>query len=184
MIYRCSDHTRWETRDILSMLQIDRGSAPVISIAGGGGKTTTAFCLKHGFAERKEPVLLTTTTHMRRPTGPEVLLEDSETEFQTKLKKYGWVIAGLPAENGKISSMPDTFLEKTHHIQMSDISDGSIFFKFHTKFHCLLSFLTLLAENRYLHQTVPRRSPDISSCSSRKFPPALPSAIPASKIPW
>lgn len=112
MIYRCSDHTRWETRDILSMLQIDRGSAPVISIAGGGGKTTTAFCLKRGFAERKEPVLLTTTTHMRRPTGPEVLLEDSETEFQTKLKKYGWVIAGLPAENGKISSMPVAFLEK------------------------------------------------------------------------
>lgn len=112
MIYRCSDHTRWETRDILSMLQIDKGSAPVISIAGGGGKTTTAFCLKQGFVDRKEPVLLTTTTHMGRPVGPEVLLEDSETEFQTKLKKYGWVIAGMPAEHGKISSMPDEFLEK------------------------------------------------------------------------
>lgn len=32
-------------------------------------------------------MLLTTTTHMRRPTGPEVLLEDSETEFQTKTEE-------------------------------------------------------------------------------------------------
>ncbi len=49
------------------LLELDGNSQPVISIVGGGGKTTALFTLASEFREKGRRVLVTTTTAMFKP---------------------------------------------------------------------------------------------------------------------
>jgi len=67
-----------------------RASDKVISIVGGGGKTSLMFLLAHAFQEKGIKVVTTTTTHILKPTslqtGGVVFL--NRDGFQDKLQEY------------------------------------------------------------------------------------------------
>ena len=72
-----------------------RESDKVISIVGGGGKTSLMFLLAHAFQEKRFKVVSTTTTHILKPTpqqSGEVILffrDDFQDKLQDCLKRYG-----------------------------------------------------------------------------------------------
>lgn len=73
----------------------------IISLIGGGGKSSIASYLASSFAENGENVVITTTTHI------------SSTEFvEAELGFFEGSVSvlGTPCENGKYSALPDSRL--------------------------------------------------------------------------
>lgn len=71
----------------------------IVSIVGSGGKTTLLYALARECASNGEKVVITTTTHIRRPEEPDFLLADSQIPLVA-----GRVTAvGENASNGKFS---------------------------------------------------------------------------------
>ena len=72
-----------------------RETDKVISIVGGGGKTSLMFLLAHTFQQKGFKAISTTTTHILKPTpqqtGGVVLLsrDDFQDKLQDCLKRYG-----------------------------------------------------------------------------------------------
>lgn len=97
-------------------------AAPVVSVVGAGGKTTTIGRMVREAKKRGREALVFTTTHMREENcpwftlesegGKENSLEKVESLFQT----YGSVCIGRAADGGKIKSISeplrDILLEK------------------------------------------------------------------------
>ncbi|RGT72137.1 putative selenium-dependent hydroxylase accessory protein YqeC [Ruminococcus sp. AF18-22] len=84
--------------------------APVISVVGAGGKTTTIWRMAEEFVKRNKPVIVTTTTHMKKEAFPWFLCEPSVGEMERLLEAYKKVCVGAPAENGKIQAVSKEFL--------------------------------------------------------------------------
>lgn len=85
-----------------------RESDKVISIVGGGGKTSLMFLLAHTFQQKGLKVISTTTTHILKPsiqqTGAVVLFsrDDFQDKLQDCLKRYGHATVAhhlLPSNN-------------------------------------------------------------------------------------
>ena len=75
----------------------------VISLVGGGGKTTLLYALARRFAAEGQRVLVSTTTHIQRPSAnyaPERAARDALWQAGT------YAVAGAPAENGKLTQPP------------------------------------------------------------------------------
>lgn len=87
-------------------------TAPVISVAGAGGKTTTIERIAQNYREQGRPVIVTTTTHMAVSCDPRFLLEPSMEKLAIMLRQQGWAWVGLPAENGKMKAVPEGFLKQ------------------------------------------------------------------------
>lgn len=62
-------------------------SCRVISIVGAGGKTSTMFQLAKEYAGMGKRVIVTTSTHIFRPDGYEVVLE-AQPEWQNQLMEF------------------------------------------------------------------------------------------------
>lgn len=86
--------------------------APVISVVGAGGKTSTIMRLKNEYVQAGRRAVVTTSTHMARPDSPAFLSRPSLREAKEILKREGWVMAGILSEHGKISPMPDEFFRE------------------------------------------------------------------------
>ena len=83
---------------IAALLQIGRG---VTAIIGGGGKTTLMEVLAEELSQ-KGSVILTTTTHIRRPAQYETLTDADEALVSAALSHSRVVCVGEAAEEGKL----------------------------------------------------------------------------------
>ena len=72
----------------------------VISLVGGGGKTTLLYALARWYSAQGQWVLVSTTTHIRRPDAnyaPDEAARDALWQAGT------YAVAGVPAEGGKLT---------------------------------------------------------------------------------
>ena len=83
---------------IAALLQIGRG---VTAIIGGGGKTTLMEVLAEELSQ-KGSVILTTTTHIRRPAQLETLTDADEALVSAALSRSRVICVGEAAEEGKL----------------------------------------------------------------------------------
>ena len=75
----------------------------VISLVGGGGKTTLLYALARHYSAQGQRVLVSTTTHIRRPDAnyaPDEAARDALWQAGT------YAVAGVPAEGGKLTMPP------------------------------------------------------------------------------
>ena len=75
----------------------------VISLVGGGGKTTLLYALARHYSAQGQGVLVSTTTHIRRPDAnyaPDEAARDALWQAGT------YAVAGVPAEGGKLTMPP------------------------------------------------------------------------------
>lgn len=91
-----------ETDSLLEALGIDTCRSGVLAVVGAGGKTSTIFRLAEEFATKGLKVAVTTTTHMVRESGA---LAKTAEESCKILKQQSVIIAGRPANEGKITSL-------------------------------------------------------------------------------
>ena len=97
----------------------------VISLVGGGGKTTLMYAMAAHCVRKNWHVLVTTTTHIMRPPGAVWAQTDAEL---FRLWEHGsYAVAGTAAPGGKMTVPPQKQLE--HWMQLADIvlieADGS-----------------------------------------------------------
>ena len=78
---------------LTELLDIDVNSKKIISVVGGGGKTSLIFRLAEELAEQGKKVIVTTTTHMAfEPERP--FARDGElNKVRETLRKYGYTVA-------------------------------------------------------------------------------------------
>lgn len=86
------------SREIAPLLGIGRG---VIALIGGGGKTTLMETLARELG-RRGSVILTTSTHIRRPEHMSVLDGSDKDALRRTLARGVPVCVGCPAEDGKL----------------------------------------------------------------------------------
>ena len=85
----------------------------VTAIIGAGGKTSLLHSLAEKYISEGKSVFVTTTTHMLIET--DTILSDNPELITAKLKKEGYVMAGLP-EGTKITALSeDTYAEVCIH---------------------------------------------------------------------
>ena len=96
----------------------------VISLAGGGGKTTLLFALGRELSSRKEGVVLTTTTKIWEPAPSSdfaLFISDQISEVEKWiLKNLGaspyLLIAAARLANGKLQGIAPSWVEKIHSL--------------------------------------------------------------------
>lgn len=119
----------WEQR-----LPFLREKGHVISLTGGGGKTTLMYALAAHCAGKGWKVLVLTTTHIRKPVGKPVIVlkkdmgwEEAQKERARMWQQNQFVVAGTPAKDDKLMALPREMQDDW--IRAADIvfveSDGS-----------------------------------------------------------
>lgn len=86
-------------RSLLEALGIGRDCPRVISLVGGGGKTSTMYQLADELAEQGKRVLVTTTTHIRCPREGQVSRAGHVRELSGAGWEEGIVTAGTPVRD-------------------------------------------------------------------------------------
>ena len=105
-----------ETRELIQKssmyqaFQIDLSKKQVIAVVGAGGKTTSISHLAKELVSLGKRVVITTTTHMFLPTECGVLVEDQD-EVLRVLSAKGFVVVGVPCEEGKMTKVSESFFE-------------------------------------------------------------------------
>ena len=101
------------TDSILKALDIDTDRYPVLSVVGGGGKTSLIFRMMEELTATGKKVLITTTTHMAyEPDRP--FAEDGDMiSIKQNLEEYGYTIAAsLDREKHKIGALSEEKLKE------------------------------------------------------------------------
>jgi probable selenium-dependent hydroxylase accessory protein YqeC len=83
----------------------------IISLVGAGGKTTLMFLMAKYCADNGMKVLVSTTTHIIKPTDGSYVDNDID-KARTLWNNSKYVTVGLDAPNGKISMLPQTKLDE------------------------------------------------------------------------
>ncbi len=113
-----------ETASLSEALGLSSFVKGCIAVIGSGGKTSTIFRLAEEFAARDLRVVITTTTRMFREPGE---LATTIEEVRELLKRQSIVIAGRPAEAGKIAGLEEE--QARELVRIADIvlveADGS-----------------------------------------------------------
>ena len=81
----------------------------IISLVGGGGKTTTMFGLAERFAAEGKKVLVTTTTHIRRP---ERCFAADPVEVSALWAQGRYAVFGTPVSENKLAIPPTEQLRR------------------------------------------------------------------------
>lgn len=76
---------------LMNIIKCDWSSPQVISIVGGGGKTSFIYTLADELVENGKKTIITTTTHMR---VPKKRLSSNLNEILDSLNQYGCAVAG------------------------------------------------------------------------------------------
>ncbi|HHY36360.1 MAG TPA: putative selenium-dependent hydroxylase accessory protein YqeC, partial [Firmicutes bacterium] len=106
------------------------GPQEVVSLIGGGGKTTLLFSLAREL-ETVGPVLVTTTTKIDLPRHGVVLVAANYPEVERQITSYagrkGWVVLGREIKEGKLLGVPPAWLEalREHFPYILVEADGS-----------------------------------------------------------
>lgn len=101
------------TDSILKALDIDTDRYPVLSVVGGGGKTSLIFRIMEELTAVGKKVLITTTTHMAyEPDRP--FAEDGDIiSIKHNLEEHGYTIAALlDREKRKIGALSEEKLKE------------------------------------------------------------------------
>lgn len=101
---RCCEWVDQQWKPRVSLIQafgITLGET--VCLVGGGGKTTLLFALADEWARSKR-VLVSTTTHIMRPT--DAVVATSAADARSLLQKHSLVVYGIPSAAGKLSSPP------------------------------------------------------------------------------
>ena len=94
-----------------------REKGHVVSLIGGGGKTTLLYALSAYCTAKGWRVLTTTTTHIRKPVNvPWIAVNEEENtawenagKERDRLWKQGtYVVAGTPAPYEKLTILPES----------------------------------------------------------------------------
>lgn len=75
----------------------------VVSLVGGGGKTTLLYAFARHCAAKGWRVLVSTTTHIRQP-GAHYAADEAALAALWAAGQYA--VAGVPAEQGKLTALP------------------------------------------------------------------------------
>ena len=78
---------------------MDKSSQRMISLVGGGGKTTTMYALAHMFQKAGKKVVVTTSTHLQAP--PEDIRARKIEEIRTLWKSGQIAVIGTDCESDK-----------------------------------------------------------------------------------
>lgn len=76
---------------LMNIIKCDWNSPQVISVVGGGGKTSFIYTLADELVENGKKTIITTTTHMRVPKKG---LSSNLNEILDSLNQYGCAVAG------------------------------------------------------------------------------------------
>ena len=133
MILRYEHGKLVEQRTYREALCLESVVAPVISIVGAGGKTTTVLHLAKEYVSAEIPVLVTTSTHMQIGSEKWFLLEESMDKLQSILKEEGQVWFGTyapvkePGTVRKMQAVSDSFFRQAYALQVPMIieADGA-----------------------------------------------------------
>lgn len=101
------------TDSILKALDIDTDRYPVLSVVGGGGKTSLIFRIMEELTAVGKKVLITTTTHMAyEPDRP--FAEDGDMiSIKQNLEECGYtIVASLDREKRKIGALSEEKLKE------------------------------------------------------------------------
>lgn len=104
----------WELIDLDTKAELDtldlehgfsflREKGHVISIVGAGGKTTLMYTLAACYGEKGYRVILSTTTHIKRPEH--IPVTSSLSELEELLQRHSVVAVGTDAPQGKIKAL-------------------------------------------------------------------------------
>lgn len=77
----------------------------IISLVGGGGKTTLLYAMAAHCARKDWRVLVTTTTHIQRPVH--ALWAQTDAQLAALWDAGSYAVIGAPAENGKLTMPPE-----------------------------------------------------------------------------
>jgi molybdenum cofactor cytidylyltransferase len=90
------------------------GPREVVSLIGGGGKTTLLFSLARELG-KEGPVLVTTTTKIFFPRGERVLVAENYPEAARQLSvsagEKGYIVLGQRVKEGKLWGVPPAWIE-------------------------------------------------------------------------
>lgn len=81
----------------------------VVSLVGGGGKTTLLYAMAAHCARKGWRVLAATTTHIQRP---ESYYARNTKEIEALWATGSYAVVGAPAENGKLTAPPQDLLHE------------------------------------------------------------------------
>lgn len=109
MIWKYKEGTLCGEESLLKALEITAGSdpAPVVSVAGAGGKTTILHTLAEEYARAGEHVVVTTTTHIVDEGKEYFLLDPSVEKIRQYLETFRQVWVGRPAPGGKLKGLAE-----------------------------------------------------------------------------
>ena len=101
------------TDSILKALDIDTDRYPVLSVVGGGGKTSLIFRMMEELTAVGKKVLITTTTHMAYEPDRPFAEGGDIISIKQNLEEHGYTIAAaLDREKCKISALPEEKLKE------------------------------------------------------------------------
>ena len=80
----------------------------VVSLVGGGGKTTLLYAMASHCVQKGWRVLVSTTTHILRPEN--WLWAKTDAEIQELWARGSYAVVGSPAPNGKLTAPPEADL--------------------------------------------------------------------------
>lgn len=82
----------------------------IISLVGGGGKTTLMYALAEEYRKMGRKTLVTTTTHILRPES--AVFAQNEPEIRRLWKSGQIAVAGCPAPEGKLAMLEENQLRR------------------------------------------------------------------------
>ena len=80
----------------------------VVSLVGGGGKTTLLYAMASHCVQKGWRVLVSTTTHILRPEN--WLWAKTDAEIQELWARSSYAVVGSPAPKGKLTAPPEADL--------------------------------------------------------------------------
>ena len=83
---------------VLELLDIDIKKSRVISVVGGGGKTSLIFQMAEELVAFEKKVIVTTTTHMAYEQGRPFVGDGNLRKIRENIRKFGYTVVGVIEE--------------------------------------------------------------------------------------
>ncbi|MCQ2508146.1 MAG: putative selenium-dependent hydroxylase accessory protein YqeC [Dorea sp.] len=113
--------------NLVEALGIRQEENPVLSLVGGGGKTTSCRRLMKDFCQLAKTPIVTTTTHMQKEEGSYYIGEEDLRAIEACLKREGKVWAGKSCGDSFMKSFDLAFVSEMTRLQVPVIieADGA-----------------------------------------------------------
>lgn len=119
MIKTYTDGTWKDYEELYKAMGLAMDRQVILSLVGGGGKTTVIRRLQSEYEKQGVPNIVTTTTHIQRLDADWFLNEPSIEKLEQILHTYGKVWMGRHANDLRIKGFSEEFLEKVFSLNHS-----------------------------------------------------------------